>query len=577
MAKKFLNLLTNQPLTVFFLVILFTSLFWHLSFRNQHFQECDSAGTYNMIYDFPKSALSYTALTYPSGNLLKPETVNKILETPAVKSQVDKYFSRYSKEQIAERISKLNIFAFTRLVYIQTISSLNLPHQLEGFFAVPLGSTYSAGPGFLYSLITTSSTSYEDFMSRVLFLNILVFHLAVFLLYYTGKKLGLSSFASITPPLLMLFSISLYSTSFHTGSTLWNIASGVIFLFFLAKYWDSEKRFKNISILSAILVFFNYLIVFYWLAFALTEVQKNLKGQGLKVKNLSKSFWEICKKQKLAIFAFGVCGVLFFQPGQSARGVTVLEKIPSDIYYIVLNFFSFFNHNSAVIVLEFCLGAAIIGVVTKYLFSKNSPAWDNKTTIKTFLRWLFIIFWLLVLGKILSLIPTRHILFLSPLWFLGLMLVINKYIPHVKNLHGFFVILIVSALGFYGILQRQLFAKDLTSEITLPNDISRVGIYDCSFNLLNKNWNSNLPVEFINPKSFQAGHNYLFISQVETFETALKQWQKNYNLEIKVLNQTNQFNSSFFIAFNPDPKKYLYSRPNSLFETKFQVVSISPK
>ncbi|MBL8030469.1 MAG: hypothetical protein JNN11_04445 [Candidatus Doudnabacteria bacterium] len=572
-----LEFIKKQPLSILFFVVLTTSFFWHLSFRNRHFQECDSAGTYNMIYDFPKSALSYAALTYPEGNLLKPETVNKILENPTVKNQIEKYFSRYPKEQISERLSKLNIFAVLRFGYIQIVSSLNLPHQLLGFFAVPLGSTYSAGPGLMYTLITGSNTSYESFMSGVLFLNILVFHLSVLLLYFTAKKLKLSPLAAILPCLLMLFSISLYSTAFHTGSTLWNIASGILFLFFVAKYWNTEKQFKYISIISAILVFFNYLIAFYWLAFVLMYVSKTIAGQTLKLKPVFKALWGVIKKQKLAIFAFFICGTIFFQPGQSARGATSLNTLPSDLYYIVLNFFSFFNHTQSTIILEFILGAFIIIFVTKYVFSKTSAERENQTAVKNVLKWLFIIFWLLVFTKVLSLVPTRHILFLSPLWFLGLMLALEKYTARLRLFYALLIVVIISAFGFLGVLQRQLFVKDLTAQISLPKDIENIGVYDCSFNLVNKNWQNPVKIDFINPKNFEVGKTYLYLSQVETFDTALVQWQKNYNLDLEILNQTNQFNSTFFVAFNPNPKKFLYSRPNSLFETKFKVISIAPK
>jgi hypothetical protein len=575
--KKIWSAAANEPLTVLFLLVLILSLVWHEGLRNYHFQECDSAGVYNMLYDFPHNAIVYTALTYPPGNILTPQLTQKILLNPTVSVIIKKYFSKYPISKVTQRISTLNVFALLRYGYIEAVNIAHVPHQLQGFFTLPLSSTYSAGPGLLYGLITTSHTSYESFMSRIIFLELLIFHLAVLLLYLTCRKLKINNSVSIIASLLFLFSISLYSSGYEAGSTLWIFSSEIFLLWIIARNRQKSNYLKKISYWTALLVFFNYLIIFLWAA-ALLElfVQKFKDNQTFK--NFWPTAWPIIKSQLVAIIFIIVCAAVFYQPGQSYRGTSSLQTLPSYLYYIVLNFFSFYTHSYLWQTVQFLIGSIFILGTIFYLFKKTPGQDGTKQAIKQTLAWFFVIFWILILIKILDLVPTRHILFLSPLWFLGLAMAADYFTKGRFNFWvGLVAIVLICAAGGYSLKVRAADVYDRTASVTLSSDLAEAGVYDCSYNLVDKNWHSSVPVVFINPDQFVAGNTYLYLSQTAPFSQAVGEWEQNYEISYQILSQTNQSNPVFFIAYNPDLQRFLYSRPNSLFETKFKVTEISKK
>ncbi len=127
------------------------------------------------------------------------------------------------------------------------------------------------------------------------------------------------------------------------------------------------------------------------------------------------------------------------------------------------------------------------------------------------------------------------------------------------------------------ILIRTLDAKDNTANIVLSSDIAEAGVYDCSYNLTNRSWKSSVPVDFINPKTFLDGKTYLYLSQVRPFSYAMKQWQEKFQITYGIISNKEINKQVYFTAFNPDLDHLLYSRPNSLYETKFEIYSIRPK
>lgn len=577
--KQIIDFCKNKPLSIFFLCIVTISFVWHVSHRLEHFQECDSAAVYNMIYNFPTDALSYTALTFPKGNALSPEQAEKILNLPATQKTLKPIISKYGEEKITQKLTELNALAVMHYGIIHTVESLHLPHQLLGAFSVPLSSTYSAGPGLLYTLISTPNTPYEDFMSRVLFLTIFIFHVAVILLYILCRKLKISTEASIISSLLLLFSISLYSSAYHTGSTLWNFSTEILLLFLVATCYGHKNFLKILSYAVSILVFFNYLIIFLWAAILLSVLFKNLSGQVKTVKTITRAAWSLIKTQRVGILFIALCGILFFQPGQSIRGTSNIHLLGKDIYYIVLNFFSFYTHGKFWEITQFIIGGVIIILSLFALFKKQVEDPEAKKIIKTTLAWFFLIFLLLVIFKILNLVPTRHILFLIPIWFIGLGITIDWMIKKVSYGHliGTVTVFSLCIAGFYSLTVRAADTADRTKSITLSNDLTQAGIYDCSYNLLNKNWQSDVPVRFINPNQFEPGKKYLYISQTAPFSFALEQWKQHHTLKLQIVEEKNIINPTYFLAYNPDLRRLTYSRPNSLYQTTFTVVSISKK
>lgn len=569
----------TEPFTVFFLSILVLSFFWHANFRNKHFQECDSAGTYNMIYDFPASGLKYAAISYPEGNILSPQNAEKILQNPTVLKIKEKFFAKYSNELIINKLTKLNLLAIIRYGYIQGVAMLRLPHQLLGFFAVPLSSTYSAGPGLMYTLISGPTTSYENFMSRALLLNIFIFHISVLFLYLTLRKLKIQNIIAVVSSLLLLFSISFYSSGYHLGSTLWIFFSEILLLLIIVNFWGKDKFLKILSIITGILVYFDYLIIFLWVAILLTVLLQRISNTQKKLKDYWQNSVQIIKSQVIGIVLIFICGIVFFQPGQSARGSTSLKTLPSDFYYTVLNFFSLYTHSQIINLIQFILGIIIILTALVYLFKKNTEALTpERLAIKHILAFFTAITAVLILIKILNFVPTRHILFLMPVWLFGLALALDN-VKNKKVVYylGTLVILLLCTASAYSLPIRQADTLDRTAQITLPSDLQEAGIYDCSYNLVNRSWNSQVPVNFIDPKTFEANKNFLYLSQVVPFDIALKNWREQYNISVEVLSKKELNNPVYFVAFNPDITRFLYSRPNSLYETKFKVISITKK
>ena len=575
--KKILLYASKEPLAVLFILALIFSLGWHEYHRNEHFQECDSAGIYNMLYDFPSSGLTYTAMSYSQGNFLSKKTAEKILKKQSVQKIRNTVFSKYSEEFLTDKLTKLNLLAVIRYGYIQGVNLLKLPHQLLGFFAIPLSSTYSAGPGLVYSMITGYNTPYEIVMSRILFVNILVFHLAVLLIFLIMRRMKIQSGISAIAASLFLYSISLYSAGYHSGSTLWIFSSEIFLLWIVVLYWGKNNFLQVISLTTAILVYFNYLIIFLWAAILITFLTAKLPDKEKSVTNILNGFWNILKSQKIAIFFILLCGVLFFQPGQSARGISNLHLLPKDFYYIVLNFFAFYTHQNLWNIFQFLLGVSIIGITCLFLFKATPKLNPENSAIKHILAWFLIIFLFLVLIKILNFVPTRHILFLSPVWIIGIALALEYYSRQSWKIGITLIFILINLAGLMSILIRTLDAKDNTANIVLSSDIAEAGVYDCSYNLTNRSWKSSVPVDFINPKTFLDGKTYLYLSQVRPFSYAMKQWQEKFQITYGIISNKEINKQVYFTAFNPDLDHLLYSRPNSLYETKFEIYSIRPK
>lgn len=570
--------LTSRPVLTLFFLILTASLFWHLNFRNQHFQECDSSGVYFLLQDFPKSGLMYATLAYPQGHILSTQNAQRILNIPFIHKLSSSYFAKYSKEEMVSRLSTVNPFALWRYAEITTVSLVHLPYFLQSTFALPLSSTYSAGTGLIYGLTTNKNISYETFMSNILFINILFFHICVTLLVLILKKLKVSDMSSTLAGLLMLFSISMYSQGYSAGSVLWIFGSELGWIYLVLKYAEKEDFLKKVSIISAILIFFNYLIALLWAGLMLVTFYKQFQ----KSKKILPEIKYLFKSQSIALIFISICAILFYQAGQGNRGNTSINTFFSDLYYIVLNFFSFYTHSQFWNTFQFIFGLGLILVFIFILFKKDF--WNQSQALKQFWNLtigFFAIFFAFTLVGILGFAPVRQLLMLAPFIFIASGITINylfTLLPiKVQNTFGILIIICLITAGAFSLKIRKIDALDRTANIKLDQDLSLAGVYDCSFNLTERNWHSNIPVDFINPRQFEVGKNYLYLSQTLPFETALKDWQNKYNINLSTLNSNTIITETYFLAHNPNYKAYLFTRPNNLYEVKFKVNSISAK
>ena len=172
---------------------------------------------------------------------------------------------------------------------------------ISDWFKLSLTTTYSFGPGLFYGILNLNNTDYDLFMSRNLLLTILIFHLSVIFMYLIFIKLKIKNTVSIIISLLMLFSISLYSYWYHLWSTIWNVFTTIVFIYFIITYRSNKNFLKKTSIISWILILFNYFTVFIWIAVLITKLYENIEKQKNSLKIILNTGIKIIKSQMFAI------------------------------------------------------------------------------------------------------------------------------------------------------------------------------------------------------------------------------------------------------------------------------------
>ena len=597
LKTNFFGFAMTNITAMFFIAILLVSFSWHVSHRNQHFQECDSASVYQSMRDFPKSALANSVPVPGNANFLSKETVQKILSIKLVNNLRTKYFSNISDEEITQKLTSLKPAPLARLVVRTFLLSLDLPHFIQTGLAIPFSSTYSFGSGIAYGLVTHRDMSYEDFMSNTLIVTQILFHISVVILFITLILLGVSQWTALFIALLMLFSISMYSYGYHLGNTVWNYSTSFLWVWVLVYYWrDGGKDIlKKISLATGILIFFNYLIILYWIAFLMAYVylhwnqELGIKNQEVKSeKNYykplilnSKFLILVIKSQWLAILSIIFVAGLFYPPGQSNRGTTSLATFFSDVYYIVLNFFSFYNHSQIFNILQFVLGSILIIGGLVYIFRSDkfeSPENSSIIILKKTFSFLILIFALLAILGVLGFAPSRHILFLSPIVFIFGAIFLDRFVlKHLDRGTSLIIFAVVLALGLTGVYLRADDVKSLAKTITIDNDVKSVVIQDCAVDLAYKDWQTAVPVDYAKPYLFTSGDTHLYLSPTVPFSQALSDWQWSGSkhpteIQAEVLSDFFDIKDVYFTAYNP---RHFYNHwPNSIHKTRFKITGV---
>ena len=358
----------------FFIIILISFIF-HCSKREIHFQENDSFNVYRNIKTFPAGALSYADWSYKSTERISP-IVNKLVKVKKIKSLFDSQVQKLNitSQQIIEQ--KWSLTRFIRTIYIKTIGLFQLPHPIHCMFSVPLSSTYSAGHGLFYGLITNPKDDYYAFNSKCTLMTILLFHLSVILIALTCYNIGISFQTILLLSITLLCSISAYSYGYHLGSTIWNIFTTSLFLWFLTIGSPGMKKSRSIAWLSGILVFFNYLIIFPYAAYLITlYISQEVK----KTEFSYNTFILIFKSQVPAIISIILCTILFFQPGVGNHGNYFSFK---SFYFVILNYFSMYNKAPWLDFAQFLIIAVIMLYAVKSYFGLGSNFKKIKTEIK---------------------------------------------------------------------------------------------------------------------------------------------------------------------------------------------------
>lgn len=574
--------------TALFVVAIVASLGIHLANRTTHFQECDSSGVYNIIHQFPRPALEANAGSFAKTNFLSEKTARAIVGWGPVQNIIHRYAPDIPKDKIVGKLQDLNPLALFRLGMVTFFSSSHVPSFLRAAFAVPLTSTYSFGPGLFYAFATITTTSYEGFMSLATFLTILVFHLSVVLIFLTLRNLGVRKIFAVFFSFAALFSISLYSYGHHLGSTIWNIASTVLWLFVLTlPMSDERKKLRQVSMTSAILVFFDYLIVFLWAGFVVAYATRYIFRKGTARKELVQRLLSFLRTQGLAITGILLAALLFYPPGLGNSSPASLSHIFSDLYYIILDFFSFYTHSGALNVFQFIVGLFFVFFCFFYLIKSARSRISKHFLAERSVLFFFPIALLFAILQIVGFAPARHILYMAPILLIfgglaiqELFFKIERESPTmIRILTGF--IILVAGLGFAAVYARQSDTLDNTASLTIDPEVNAVLIQDCSFNLLYKKWNAPVPVMFADdPTNLRTDFTYLYVSQTTPFPKALAVWStyKSVSVIPLIISSSSVVSNVFFTAYNPDQTytdpRFFHNRPNNLYTVKFKPVSI---
>jgi hypothetical protein len=535
------------------------------------------------MYDFPSSAMTFTN-TVNKGSSFAPslstDTATKIVNYPLVDHLLKTSLGdRYNDKKKGTLIKVLTSDTKSPLFYVRSalIFSLmsfntNLPHFISSAFAIPLSTTYSFGHGLIYGLISGPNTSYPDFMSRALVLTLILFHLCVIFVFFTLRKLGARPLSSALGSLLLLFSISMYSYGYHLGSTVWNYTTSAAFLWFVINYysiWESRKYLKRTAWLAGILVFFNYLIVFYWAAFLLSYFllhRKDIQGDTNFKKILAFS-----KSQYPALILIFLCAFLLYPPGQAAKGgMNSIGDLFSFTYYIVLNIFSWYNKSAIVDSIQFGLATSLCALGL-FLRSNRVPKKENDlffTMIKVF-------FGILLISMILGLLyygPSRHLLFAAPFLFilvgLGLDAIFTSF--PVGSRTGIALILLTAMAGFACTRARINDTIDSTLKIVVDPNVEQVMVNGCSFHLAYKDWGKNRTVAKTTP-TYIKGNTYLSVGEEGRLPISVT--EDGFKTEIVHVQDVQS--GIYFTAYNPE--HYPWDRQNGFTAFTFKVLEVPKK
>ncbi len=432
-----------------------------------------------------------------------------------------------------------------------------------------LGSTYSPAVGFVYYFIKESAHSFADFMSKALVLTITLFHLTTLLLVWFLMRFRFSPFAALLTGFIFLFSISLYSYSFHLGSTVWNIFTAVVWLCMYA--WSQEKGIQSqrtiMSLTTAILFFFNYLIIFYWTAFMLLQLYS--WWQEKKNRSLF-SFFKLGLSQWVFFISLVVVLCIFYQSTQGNRGnFDSLEEL----YCVILNFFCIFNQYTWLSILQFSFAIICIVKMSIYLFNhirKRNKIVDKRSTLTMYFIAFLMVFVFTILTRILGIAASRHILWIAPIFFLCITYSFDGL--QIAKLKQFIFLIALIIVGFIGITQRQkqtLNVKDYAWE--KRTDIDQYLVHDFIFDAYYPLKEKKKPCSWTDDyATLVKGKKYMFISQTIPFQKymdSIAPILQKKNLQIEVINNVEKLNHYQFAAYTP--VQYVHDRANQIIVTEF--------
>lgn len=610
MKKKLFNKINAILVTL--IVISFS---FHVYNRNNHFQEVDSTMIYQTTKDFMSMAMSRFNGTFLDGSdhnkILTKEFVTTIIDKPQISSLLNNIFqgayTPETKEKIIDSLEKISFLWYLKmwLSFVAYKFSYVLPWISDGL-KVAFTSTNSFWPSVVYGVVSYWVTDYDSFMSRILIVTLLVFHLSALLLYLILLKLKIRSPVALLTTLMMLFSISFYSYGYHQGSTIWNILTMMLFLYYIICNNENQRFYKNISKLVAVLVFFNYLIIFPWFALMLYKLYISVSKKNIEkyawsrpkkwIISILKNIRLITKEQKVALIFISVCWLLFYEP--TATQYLVLARKSAqwfwqvfiNLYYIVLNFISVYAGNKRIDIWTFAVAIGLISSWYVCIF-RNQIKYSRRVNLflKIFVWMMLIIFSL----RILVFIPSRHILWLAPLVFIPIAITIDRiadYIWKYKYVWSTCFVILFIGVWCFSVFDRSL----KTLDIELKNQSPFIASYDETVILdvyWSKFWYTNKYGflektskirHFLHPSdnffslvslsAIERWKRYFYIGQMNDFSWRLQdRWIKN--IKYKTYNEKKYWNNIYFIANNKwSWSPYGHTFPNVFYVWEFELL-----
>ncbi|MEK6775213.1 MAG: hypothetical protein AABY64_14830 [Bdellovibrionota bacterium] len=396
------------------------SFCFHVYFAKEHFQEIDSDVVFYALKHFDDFAYKYTNYSY----LKKPE---------------------------------LDFHKKYRQALISIVSGYDLPDWAKGIFVIPYSTTYFPGMGLVYGLIYSYEKNYDDFMFVGILILQILFHLSVMLLFFTLLKMTNDEKAAFLASLVYLFSVSHYSYASNLGSPMWTVVTSIGWMSILA-FSKNENKDRNVSLSTACCIFFNYLILIYWLGYILYRIIDQ------------KSIFKIFKTQLLAIFFIFVCTLLFVQPGQGFRGVSVfIFEMHEEFLYMMANFSAFFTS-------ERLLNLQIILIFIPFLFFLYRAIKTKFYGISSYLKIAFSIsavFMAFVAFDFLVFLASRHMLFLSAVFFVilsfGFASLLNYFSENRRNKIFLSLSAVLIAVAPFALWGRKEETKDKLKVLSTSN------------------------------------------------------------------------------------------------------------
>jgi hypothetical protein len=544
------------------------------SMRGRINQMMDSA-QYQNLFDKPFDSTLFTVNTRRLiSRALKGEKLRYFEQAQINRAILEHFYpSAFTKLVVKEiKSRRLKFFYLWRILNIHRVIEWKANKYITASFQFSYSSTYFPAVGFVYYFILDHTNNFNAFFDTAQILTIFLFHLSALLLVLTFLKMQFSPFAAISSGIIFLFSITMYSYANHLGSTIWVIFTSLIWLFFYAKMLgaNTRKQLLIISLVSSCLLLFNYLILFYWAAYMLVKTITIWKDQS---KPKLKALFSLYFSQSFFALTTLFVIVFFYQPGQGNRGTV---KSVAEFAYVFLNYFSFFNQNIFLTLLQLLFVGTCLFISVRlgyrYLQQKETAFYFQKELIH-FVIALLAIYAVTLVTQQLGFAASRHVLWLTPIFFLSFAYSL-QHLSFKKAFLPFGMTMTIVLLGFLGLnLRQKQTVNNKKFDWYSKKDIHQYLVHDYLFEVYYNLKDRNLPAVFtFNIAQLEKGKRYVYISQKRPLSDLIEKQKEELavsKVNINIINTEETKSDVRFLAYSSG--RFLQDHANSIYVTEFVV------